>query len=63
MPRIHQYHHPSHLRPATLRQELFQDLSKALAHVRANHPEKANTWAHKLKAALIRAKIMRDTEP
>ena len=62
MPRLQQYHHPDHLRPASLRQEMFRDLSKALAHFRAHHPEKANTWAHKLKVALIRAKILRDTE-
>ena len=59
MARIHDYH-PSRKHPTTLRQQLTQDLAKALAHWRARHPDKANAWAHKLVSKMIEAKIMRE---
>jgi hypothetical protein len=46
-------------RPATLRRELNLDLSKALAHSRVNHAEKANRWAAKLVEELRKANILR----
>lgn len=45
-------------RPATLRRELTQDLAKALAHFKAQHPDKAAKWAEKLIVRMITARIL-----
>jgi hypothetical protein len=47
-------------KPASRRQLLAQDLAKALAYQRAKKPDKANDWARKLVADMLRLKLLRE---
>ena len=52
MARIQEY------RPATLRQQLNQDLAKALAYQKNGQPDKAESWAQRLWRHMVRARLV-----
>ena len=55
MSRIHEYGH----RPASLRSELNQYLSRALAYAKQHKMVAADHWAHRLVLTMIRNRILR----
>ena len=56
--KIVRYHRRVEDRPATIRRILARDLASALAHQKANHPERARSWTNKLIDDLVVAKLL-----